>query len=297
MPSIDSSGVRIHYETAGDGYPVVFLHELCADWRFWEDQMRFFARDYRCVAYNARGYPPSDVPAADADYAWERQVDDLVAVMDGLGIARAHLVGLSMGSYTALQFALRAPQRVSALVFTSGGSGSVPPGAPVQTADMQARADAVARDGMKQAAPLMAAGPTRVQLLNKDPIGGRVAMERLAEHSTEGTARTMRNFQALRPSLYGFEAELRRLDVPALLVVGDEDDPVIDLNLFLKRTMPRAGLWIVPRTGHPVNLEEPGEYNRGLATFFAQVERGGWGPRDPRAAPGGAAIRVPGIKD
>jgi pimeloyl-ACP methyl ester carboxylesterase len=150
MPFIESSGTKLYYEETGSGGPVVFLHEFAADYRTWEAQVRRFSREYRCVTYNARGYPPSGVPETDA-------------------------------------------------------------------ADL--------------------------------------------------------------------EDQLRVLDVPVLLAVGDEDDPVIEANIFLKRTLPRAGLWIHPQTGHGLNLEEPSAFNRALAEFFAAVERGTWRRRDPRADP------------
>jgi pimeloyl-ACP methyl ester carboxylesterase len=107
----------------------------------------------------------------------------------------------------------------------------------------------------------------------------------MAEHSALGSALTLKNYQALRPSLYDYEERLRSLDVPVLLAVGDEDDPVIETNVFLKRTLPRAGLWVHPQTGHGMNLEEPDEYNRRIAGFISAVERGAWRRRDPRANP------------
>ncbi len=285
MPHVDSAGVRLYYEEAGAGHPVVFVHEFCADLRFWEGQVRALSREYRCVAYNARGYPPSDVPVEVADYDWTRHVDDLRAVLDALEIERAHLVGLSMGAYTALQFALREPQRVSALAFCSGGAGSLPAGAARDPAEFIAAAERLLADGMPASARALALGPTRIQLREKDRRGWEQSIAWLAEHSAEGSSRTMRGFQARRPSLYDAHDALRAMTVPTLLVVGDEDDPIIELNVFLKRTIPRCGLWMVPRTGHAVNLEEPGAYNQALREFFGSVERGGWAARVGWSAP------------
>ena len=128
MPYIEAAGARLHVEEHGDGYPIIFVHELGSDLRQWEDQVRYFSRAYRCIAYNARGYPPSDVPEDPTAYGWEHSVDDIAAVMHGLGIDRSHVVGLSMGAYAALQFGLRYPQRVSAIVAAAAGSGSSPSG-------------------------------------------------------------------------------------------------------------------------------------------------------------------------
>jgi pimeloyl-ACP methyl ester carboxylesterase len=285
VPFVESSGTRLYYEETGSGDPVVFLHEFAADYRTWEAQVRRFSRDYRCITYNARGYPPSDVPEADPAYTFEHHRDDLVRVMDVLGTGPAHLVGLSMGAYTALQVALRHPHRVRSVVFASGGSGAPRGDRGKFARDTLAGADRILAAGMPAGANGVALGPTRIQLLNKDPRGWHEFRTCLSEHSAIGSALTLRNFQAERPSLHDFEDELRVLDVPVLLAVGDEDDPVVEANIFLKRTLPRAGLWIHPQTGHGINLEEPDAFNRALTEFFGAVERGTWRRRDPRADP------------
>ena len=116
MPYVDATGAKLYFEESGYGYPIIFIHEFASDIRGWEVQVRHFSRAYRCIAYNARGYPPSDVPEDAALYGWEFAVDDIAAVMRGLRIERAHVVGLSMGGYAALQFGLRYPEKASAIV-------------------------------------------------------------------------------------------------------------------------------------------------------------------------------------
>jgi proline iminopeptidase len=93
----------------------------------------------------------------------------------------------------------------------------------------------------------------------------------------------MRNYQGKRPSLSDFAQQFEQLTIPRLIIVGDEDDACIEPSVFLKRTIPTAGLFIQPRTGHAVNLEEPAVFNREVQEFFSTVERGRWGKRDPRA--------------
>jgi pimeloyl-ACP methyl ester carboxylesterase len=277
MAFVESGGVRLYVEDSGTGYPIVWVHEFAADYRTWEPQVRYFTRAYRCVTYNARGYPPSDVPEADADYGYERHRDDLKAVMDALGLEKAHVVGLSMWAYAGLQFALKYPDRISALVFASGGSGA-PKGAvgeEFKTAIARG-AERMLNEGMAASAAATLAGETRVQLARKDPRGGEEFARYLAEHSVKGSAMTLKNYQAQRPSLYDLEAALAALQTPVLLAVGDEDEPVIDTNLFLKRTLPRAGLWMSPNSGHGLNLEEPAEFNAQCDRFFTAVERGRW---------------------
>lgn len=290
MPYIDNGGVSLYAEETGTGLPIVWVHEFAADYRTWENQVRRFSREYRCITYNARGYPPSDVPEGGAAYGHEHQCDDLRAILDGFGIERAHIVGLSMGAYAGLQFALRYPGRTLSLMFASGGSGAPRGDRTTFREECNAGARRMLDEGMEAGAAGMAIGATRVQLQNKDPRGWHEFRQFMGEHSALGSALTLKNYQAERPSLHDFGAELRALDVPVLLAVGDEDDPVIEANLFLKRTLPRAGLWICPRTGHGLNIEEPGAFNDMTAWFLSSVERGHWPARDPRAAPGGSVF-------
>jgi pimeloyl-ACP methyl ester carboxylesterase len=286
VPYIQNNGVRLYAEETGSGPPIVWAHEFAADFRTWEAQVRRFSRDYRCITYNARGYPPSDVPDTDEAYTYEVQCDDLRAVLDGFDVDKAHIVGLSMGAYSGLQLAIRSPERVTSLLFASGGTGAVRDRREQYVLDMDQGAERMLREGMPSAAAGLAVGPTRVQLLNKDARGWEEFRRFLGEHSHVGSAFTLRNFQARRPSIFDFEDALRQLDVPVLLAVGDEDDPVIDVNIFLKRVLPRAGLWVCPKTGHGINLEEPDAFNEIAAWFFNSVERGHWDRRDPRATQG-----------
>lgn len=285
MPLVDRDGVKLHYEETGAGDAIVWLHEFAADWRTWEPQVRRFSRDYRCITYNARGYPPSDVPEDDDAYGYQQQRDDLIGVMDALGVERAHLVGLSMGAYTALQAAMAYPERVRSVVFSSGGSGAYRPERERFLRESAAAADRMREHGMDAVADGIAKGPNRIRLLEKDPRGWAEFRRYLGEHSGLGSGLTMKNFQGKRPSLYDFEERLRTLDTPVLLAVGDEDDPVIEVNIFLKRTLPRAGLWVHPNTCHGMNLEEPAEYNHRIAEFLSAVERGGWSGRVSAPAP------------
>ena len=276
MPMIASRGARLHVEEIGGGHPIVFVHELAADHREWEYQVRYFSRSYRCVAFAARGYPPSDVPEDPGHYGYEDAADDIAAVMRGLGIGRANVVGLSMGAYATLQFAMRHPDMASAIVVAGVGSGSPPAiheGWKAQCADMARRYVELGADAMAEE---IGHGPTRIQLLRKNPRAWQEFMAHLREHSVEGMSRTIARYQGQRPSIESFGERLAALRVPTLLVVGDEDEPCLETTLFLKRVIPGAGLWMAPRTGHAVNLEEPDAFNAVVDGFFSQVERGSW---------------------
>ena len=286
MPfAITPDHVRLYYEEAGQGMPILFVHEFASDHRGWEPQMREFGKRYRCIAYSARGYTPSDVPADKSAYSYKHVMRDCVAVLDHLKIERAHLIGLSMGGYTSLQVALNHPDRVRSLVLAGTGSGSER----WYTAEFhkasRALADQFEREGSATVARTYGYSPSRIPFEVKDPRGFAEFLAQLAEHDGQGSANTSRGFQGARPSLYDFEADIRRLATPALIVVGDQDDRCIEPSLFLKQTIAASGLVMFPKTGHVVNLEEPDLFNQAVGDFLARVEAGRWGARDPRSIP------------
>ena len=279
-------GVKLYYEETGSGRPVVFVHEFAGDLRSYEPQVRYFSRRYRCIVYNARGYPPSDVPEDFERYSQERARDDIRAVLDALKIAKAHIVGISMGGFATLHFGFAYPDRAESLVVAGCGYGAEP-GKRQQFHDETARTAAqIAAKGMPEVAKTYGAGPTRVQYENKDPRGYAEFMAQLKEHSTLGAANTMRGVQARRPSLYDLVDKMRALEVPTLIATGDEDDPCLEPGLLMKCNIPTAALVVLPNTGHALNLEEPDAFNRACDDFFHQVEAGRWPRRDPRAMTG-----------
>jgi pimeloyl-ACP methyl ester carboxylesterase len=284
MPAIvTDDGVTLHAEEAGQGEPLLFIHEFAGDHRSWEPQVRYFSAAYRCITYAARGYPPSDVPADQGAYSQARAVSDAVAVLDGLGVTRAHVVGLSMGGFTALHLVLAQPDRVLTAVVAGAGYGAQPERAEAFRAECMATAAAFAAEGAAQVAGHYAIGPARVQLQNKNPRGWAEFAEALAGHSSVGSALTMRGVQAARPSLYALTEQLANVRTPVLVMVGDEDEGCLEPALMLKRTVPTSGLAVLPRTGHTANLEEPDVFNRVVDRFLATAARGAWRPRDPRS--------------
>jgi len=280
-----SGDTSLYFEEAGRGTPIVFVHEYASDVRGWEAQVRYFSREYRCVTYNARGYPPSDVPERDEQYGQDAAAADIGAVLDHLELDRAFVVGLSMGAAAGLHFTMRHPARVLGLVFASGGSGAHPATRERFISEALQIADVLAEKGMQPLVEAVSYGATRIQLLNKDPRSWEEFRRHLSEHSARGSALTMRNYQARRPSLHDFEAQLRATHVPTLILAGDEDDPVLETSLFIKRCMPASGLHVMPKTGHAMNLEEPAAFNLAVHDFLRAVELGRWGPRDARAQP------------
>lgn len=284
MPTIRTDdGVDLYVEETGTGTPLLFVHEFAGDHRSWEPQVRHFSRTFRCITYAARGYPPSGVPTDPAAYSQRRAVADAVTVLDGLGIDRAHVVGLSMGGFTTLHLAIDHPDRLLSAVVAGAGYGAQPERQEAFRAECFATADAFETEGAAEVATRYAVGPARVQFQNKNPRGWAEFAAALAEHSAVGSALTMRGVQAGRPSLYDLRDELAAVETPVLILVGDEDEGCLEADLMLKRTIPTAGLVIMPVTGHTANLEEPASFNRDVDDFLRAVERGAWRRRDPRS--------------
>lgn len=276
-------GVRLHFEETGTGVPLVFLHEFAGDHRSWEQQVRHFARTFRCIVLSARGYPPSDVPADRGAYSQDRAVLDVVAVLDSLNIEKAFIVGNSMGGFTALHFALRHPDRTFGSVVGGCGYGAHPDKEAGFRSESEKVALAFDTEGSAQMSTWYGVGPARVQFLAKDPRGHAEHVAVLAEHDAVGAANTMRGVQMERPSLYAMADELAACVPPILIIAGDEDNGALETDLMLKRTIPRCGLAILPKSGHVTNLEEPVFFNNLVERFITAVEHDKWDERDPRA--------------
>lgn len=288
MPyAVTPDNVKLYFEEVGQGLPILFVHEFAGDHRSWEPQLREFGKRYHCITYAARGYKPSDVPLDPNAYSYLHVMRDAVAVLDHLEIDKAHIVGLSMGGYTALQVALHHSGRVRSLVLAGAGSGSER----WYTEEFHKRSRELAeqfeREGSAAVAQTYGRSASRIPFELKDPRGFAEFSTRLAEHDARGSAHMSRGFQGERPSLYDFEKDIRKLAAPALIVVGDEDERCIEPGLFLKDTLAASGLVVFPKTGHVVNLEEPDLFNRVMGDFLSRVDAGYWLPRDPRTrAPG-----------
>lgn len=281
--------VRLFYEVAGSGTPLIFIHEFAGDGRSWEPQARFFSRRHQVITYNARGYPPSDVPEDPDAYSHDTAVEDLHGLMRHLDIDQAHLCGLSMGGYAVMLFGLRYPEMARSLVIAGCGSGSDDPDRFRRDAEELARR--IERDGMATVGPTYARGPTRIQFMRKDPRGWQEFTDALARHSGPGSAGTARGFLARRPPVYAFAEELEKMSVPTLIITGDEDEPCLAPSLFLKRRISSAGLLVLPITGHTINLEEPAAFNAGVLDFLSLVDAGRWPERDTTSI--GASALLP----
>jgi pimeloyl-ACP methyl ester carboxylesterase len=283
MPyALTDDNVKLYYEEAGEGTPILFIHEFADDLRTWEPQFSYFSRNYRCIAYNARGYPPSDVPENSSSYSQLRAAQDARDVLKQLGIEKAHIIGLSMGGFASLHFGLNFPEMAHSLVVAGCGYGA---GGDrdqwrKETAEIAQRFLDLGMEGVSQ---FYAYGPTRVQFENKDPRGFAAFVKRFNEHSPLGCANTFLGVQGERPSLYDLQDGMKALTVPTYIMTGDEDEPCLDPNLMMKRTIPTSWLAVMPNAGHAINLEDPDLFNGLIQAFLVSVDTGNFKTRDLRS--------------
>lgn len=279
IPGVEAGdGTRLHTEVDGEGPPLLLLHEVAGDLRSWDPLVERLRDHFTCIRYNARGYPPSDVPRVPEAYGQSIAVDDALAVMDAVGIESVHVLGFSMGGFCALHTALRAPQRVRSAMVVGVGYGSNPDDREQFVAEMAAAGQRF-REDPKGAAQAYAAGPTRMQLKAKDSAAWRAFRAGLAQHDPVGQALTFTEVLGRRPSLFTLRDDLGSLQMPMMFVVGDEDDGCLETNLMLKRAIASSALTVLPRTGHTPNLEDPERFNGLVLDFLQQVDRGKWSDR------------------
>ncbi len=279
MPYIQSDGARLYYEEAGTGTPIVFAHEFSGDLWSWEKQIQHFSRRHRCIAFNARGYPPSEVPTSLSRYSHKHAVDDVAVVMRHLKVSKAHIIGCSMGSRTTLDFGLTYPRMALSLTMIGIGSGGDPRNKAAFLRQAEARARLYEEGGLAEVLKGLRVAANRIQLKRKNPRAFDDFCRRFMEHSAQGCANITRRVMVPRPSLFSMEKPLRAMKVPSHVIVGDEDPGAISSGIFMKQVSPAVRLSVVPSTGHLVNLEEPDLMHRLTEDFFALVESKQWRPR------------------
>jgi pimeloyl-ACP methyl ester carboxylesterase len=271
-----NDGVALSVAIVGDGEPIVFLHEYSGDLLSWEPQVTLLRHRYRCIRFDARGYPPSQVPESVEAYNQNRAADDAVDVINALGIDTAYFVGLSMGGFAALHVAIRHSEKVRALVVAGCGYGAKPSEQSDYFAAMNREAEHAEEIGITAYASELANSSYAKLLRVKNEQAWRQFERQLAAHSVKGMAMTLRGVLARRPSLWQMEPQLAKIQKPAMLIIGDEDLPCLEPNLFMKRILPDCALTIMSRTGHLPNLEEPDNFTALIDRFFTAVSDGSW---------------------
>jgi pimeloyl-ACP methyl ester carboxylesterase len=280
--AITDDNIKLYYEEVGQGTPILFIHEFADDFRTWDAQVSYFSRNYRCIAFNARGFPPSDVPESADQYSQLRATEDARDILKHLGIEKAHIVGLSQGGYASLHFGLEFPEMAHSIVVAGCGYGSAD-----DKEQWREETKEISRRflelGMEKVSEFYCYGPTRVQFENKDPRGFEAFIKRFNEHSPLGCANTFLGIQGKRPTVYELQDKMAKMTVPTYIMTGDEDQPCLDPGLMMKRTISSSWLSILPQSGHAINLEEPALFNQLVREFLSAVESGQFRGRDPRS--------------
>ena len=283
MPHAPINGIDIYYEVHGTGDAIIFCHEFAGDIRSWDLQVNHFSRNFQVITYCARRYSPTSVPEDPKLYTQDLVIDDLKGLMDFLKIDKAHIVGLSMGGNVALNFGIKYPEQAKTLTIAGTGTGSDNPdlfrGRILKFSDgMRSEGMAFMSDYLK--------GPQRIQHQLKDPKGYQLFCEKFLEHSNIGSANTFYGIMAKRPPIFDLKNQLSNMKIPVLVMTGDEDDPCIKPSLFIKESIPSAGLTMFPRSGHAINLEEPQLFNASVTEFINHSGASYWGPRGQGEAEG-----------
>jgi pimeloyl-ACP methyl ester carboxylesterase len=266
------NGVELYYEIHGHGAWLVLAHEFSGGYKSWQPQVDALSTHVRLLIYNNRGYPPSSVPEDPEAYSQEHSIEDLRLLMEHVSVQQPVLGGFSMGGSIALNFALMHPERIRALVLAGTGTGSIDKAQNAR--DFAPIADRFLAEGPAKVGEDYLRGPTRIQLLRKNPGAWQKLYKEFSGLSPIGMAYTLRGVQLKRPTMYELEARLRTLRVPTLVLVGEEDTPALEPSRFLARTIPNAALKILPGTGHTLQLEEPEAFNAAVLEFVRGLRPG-----------------------
>jgi pimeloyl-ACP methyl ester carboxylesterase len=255
------NGTKLYYEVRGRGHPLVLIHGGLMDRRMWDGQFELFAEKYRVIRYDLRGYEKSDKAVGKYSH-----IDDLLGLLDFLGIEKAFLLGLSLGGQIALDFALEHPDRVDALILAGGAVTGFPYKYP---ADFMAKYTAVFQayktGGLDKGVEKTLELPFFIPAKPNSPLVKRMRpMLRenfLAWTTSEG--------QAVWPEPSAY-TRLEKIAVPTLVLLGDKDSSsILDCGADLAARIKGARKEIVRDAAHHVNMEQPAEFNRLVLKFLA----------------------------
>ena len=270
MPDVTVNGVRLHYDEAGSGPPIVLIHAFPVGRRMWEPQMAALASRHRVIAYDVRGFGLSEAPREPERYSVGIAVGDARALLESVGALPATICGLSMGGNIAVNLALAHPGAVSALIACDTGAGSEDAEAFAVRCEEYAVAAERGIDAFVEAAfgwPVFAdygaQGKAQAALLR----------ELVRAQPPHAIALIARRVLSPRKPIYALEPGLRALRVPTLVVYGERDEACVQSSEFLARVIPGAQLWKVPGATHFVNLDEPAAFNQRLLDFLDRLGR------------------------
>ena len=266
-------GLQLHVVCSGTGPALLLLHGFTGSSATWAPLSEALGDRFATIAVDLPGHGASSAPSNAGRYALGRLAADLARVLDRLGVARAAVLGYSMGGRAALRFALEHPERVSALVLESSSPGIADPvEREARRESDTALAEAIERDGVAafverwEALPLWA-----TQRALPAAVRDKLRAQRLA-NSPRGLANSLRGAGAGAGVEVDVTERLPALDIPTLLIVGARDAKYVALARSMERVMPRARLSIVEGAGHAVHLERPAEFAALVAEFLGAAQ-------------------------
>ena len=245
-----------------DGTPggewLVLSHSIATDLTMWDAQVRAFGDRYRILRYDTRGHGGSHAPPSP--YSFDDLVADTIALFNAFEIERAHYVGLSLGGMTALGLAIAHPDRLHSIAVCDAR-----PDSPPAFRDPWADRIATARnDGMTAlVAPTLQRWFLPETLATQPDVGEHVAtmIKRTSVDGFVGCASALQHLD--------YEAGLKRIATPTLLLAGEADGPIPAINLKMAEAIPGAQNVVIPGAGHISSLEQPALFNEALARFLA----------------------------
>jgi len=271
MPYTLVNEVSLHYEAAGSGEAVVFLHGYTGSAMDWAHQVSLLSRNFRIVALDFRGHGRSSDPDKEQDYSIPIFSNDVYELLKMLSIDACCLVGHSMGGFTALQFTLDHPDMVQGLVLvdTSSGEYDVAPG----YAELRERLDVLAREEDLDAAFEYDAAhnPMRIERFRRHPEQRAIARHKVLNTSVNGYIYVARSFGKWQP----VTERLGEIHAPTLIFWGEEDAPFLRPSRLLNESIKGSKLVVVPGAGHSPHEDVPDLFNRELETFIKSVV---WNP-------------------
>ena len=260
--------VRLYYEEHGRGTPLVLAYGIGGNTKMWDVNVPGLAARHRLILWEPRGHARSDAPADPAKYSFQRWALDLKAVLDHLGLRRAHLGGLSLGAGIVTRFALRFPGRARSLVVTNSSSAS---GLPLswQNVVMRARSiEITLTQGMDAMAEFaMAANPILSERLALDPEAKAEFYEEYRQLTPIGYANSLRALLAMDH----ITDQLSTLRMPVLLVGGDRDPSLAPMKV-MRQKIRGSTLVVLAPASHFANRDQPEAWNRTVLDFLARVE-------------------------
>ena len=259
------NGTRLYYEVAGSGDPLVLIHGMTLDTRMWDDQFEPLAHQYRVVRYDARGFGKSALPAAGKPYA---HTDDLKALLTHLDIARAFILGLSMGGGIALDFAVAHPEATEALIPVDSRLNGWQPDAEFASYLSAVRARA------KEAGFQAAREAWIYSAMFKPALENPTVASRLVQIIADYSGWHWVNDNPLRTPDPSTAQRLHTIRVPTLIVIGEHDVPGCQaIADTLHRRIPNARKVAMARVGHMSNVEAPERFNVLVSDFLAAQQR------------------------